>query len=156
MAAQLSAVILGYRWRGETLEVLIAHPGGPFWANKDEGAWSLPKGVVAEGEDPKEAAVREFAEETGCVVEVAEVWPLGEVTLRSGKRVVGFAVETDCDPELSTSNMFELEWPPRSGVLRSFPEIDRIDWVAPEEAKRKLNPAQAELVERCVATLSGG
>lgn len=156
MAAQLSAGILGYRWRGETLEVLIAHPGGPFWANRDEGAWSLPKGLVDDGEDLKEAAVREFAEETGCIVDPATVWSLGEVTLRSGKRVVGFAVETDCDPELSVSNTFEVEWPPRSGVLRSFPEIDRIEWVAPEEAKRKLNPAQAPMVDRCVATLSGG
>ncbi len=156
MAAELSAGILAYRWRAETLEVLIAHPGGPFWAGKDDGAWSIPKGLVDAGEDLKDAAIREFAEETGCVVDDESVWPLGEVTLRSGKRVVGFAVENDCDPDLSVSNSFELEWPPRSGVVRSFPEIDRIEWVTPDVAQLKLNPAQVWFVEACVATVGGG
>lgn len=155
VAGQLSAGILAYRGSGDDLQVLIAHPGGPFWANKDEGAWSLPKGLVEPGEDRLAAAIREFAEETGCVVDDTATIALGEVTLRSGKRVVAFAAEVECDPELAGSNHFEMEWPPRSGRMRSFPEVDRVAWVGPGEARIKLNPAQAKLVDRLVNALSG-
>lgn len=156
MASQLSAGILAYRRNGAFVELLVAHPGGPFWAKKDEGAWTLPKGVVDDGEDVREAAVREFAEETGCVVDSDAVQLLGEVTLKSGKRVVGFAVEADCDPEFASSNLFEVEWPPRSGTIRSFPEIDRIEWVTPDVARSKLNPAQVWFVDTLLATMGGG
>lgn len=155
MGAQLSAGILAYRRNGDAIEVLVAHPGGPFWAAKDDGAWSLPKGLVDDGEDVRAAAVREFAEETGCVIDPASVRLLGEVQLKSGKRVVGFAVEADCDPELSASNRFELEWPPRSGKVRSFPEVDRIEWMTPDVARTKLNAAQVWFVDRLLTTLGG-
>lgn len=152
MGGQVSAGVLCHRRAGDGLEVLIAHPGGPFWANRDDGAWSIPKGLIDAGEDPRDAAIREFEEETGCTVR--NLWLLGEVTLRSGKRVIAFAGETSCRPEELVSNTFELEWPPRSGVMRAFPEIDRIAWVAPEVAIAKLNPAQAPLVATLIDTLS--
>jgi predicted NUDIX family NTP pyrophosphohydrolase len=153
VAGQLSAGILAYRGSGNDLEVLIAHPGGPFWANKDQGAWSLPKGLVEPGEDLLGAAIREFAEETGCLVDAAGTMPLGEVTLRSGKRVVAYGAEVDCDPELATSNHFELEWPPRSGKVRSFPEVDRVAWVPTDVAWDKLNPALVPFVSRLLNAL---
>lgn len=156
MTSQLSAGILAYRWNGPSVELLVAHPGGPYWAKKDVGAWTLPKGLVDDEEDVREAAAREFTEETGCVVDSEAMRLLGEVTLKSGKRVVGFAVEADCDPELSSSNRFELEWPPRSGTMRSFPEIDRIEWVTPAVARMRLNPAQVWFVDTLLTTVGGG
>ena len=152
MSGQVSAGVLCYRMGDAGLEVLIAHPGGPFWTRKDEGAWSIPKGLVDDGEDPRDAAVREFQEETGC--SVGDVWHLGDVTLRSGKRVIAYAGTSDCDPDRLRSNEFEMEWPPRSGRMQSFPEIDRIAWVPPEVAIVKLNPAQAPLVVTLNDTLS--
>lgn len=153
MTGVISAGILLHRTVDGRLELLIAHPGGPFWANKDEGAWSIPKGLVEEGEDPALAAVREFTEETGCAVDPEALEPLGSVTLRSRKTVVAFAVEGSCDPAAITSNTFEIEWPPRSGRRRSFPEIDRVEWVSPEEARTRLNAAQRPLVDRLMNAL---
>jgi predicted NUDIX family NTP pyrophosphohydrolase len=147
-----SAGILMYRIDAHGVEVLIAHPGGPLWAHRHEGAWSIPKGVIDPGEDPETAARREFAEETGHEV-VGTTHDLGEVRLRSGKIVRGFAVCGDLDPESVVSNTFPLEWPPRSGRFVETPEIDRVVWCDPTEAGRLLNPAQVELVDRLVAWL---
>ena len=143
---KLSAGILLYRFRDGLFEVLIAHPGGPFWAKKDEGAWSIPKGLVDHGEDLLKAAIREFEEETGYRVS-GEFIKLTPIRLRAGKIVVPFALEYDLDPETIVSNTFETEWPPRSGRQQAFPEIDRAAWFDPETAKKKLNPAQASIVD---------
>ena len=143
---KLSAGILLYRFRDGLFEVLIAHPGGPFWAKKDEGAWSIPKGLVDHGEDLLKAAIREFEEETGYRVS-GEFIKLTPIRLRAGKIVVPFALEYDLDPETIVSNTFETEWPPRSGRQQAFPEIDRAAWLDPETAKKKLNPAQASIVD---------
>ncbi len=149
-----SAGILLYRKRGEALEVLVAHPGGPFWAHRNEGAWSIPKGLVDDGEDLEAAARREFAEETGTEV-TGPLIPLGVVRLRSHKPIHGFAAEGDLDPDDIVSNTFPLEWPPKSGRMIDVPEIDRVVWCDPPEAKRLLNPAQGALVDRLVAHLGG-
>jgi len=132
-------------------EVLLVHPGGPFWARKDLGAWSIPKGEVDEDEDPRACALREFAEETGTVLPDAALEELGSVKLKSGKVVLAFAVGGDVDPESVRSNTFELEWPPRSGRIQSFPEVDRAEWFDLTAAREKLNPAQAEFVDRLEA-----
>ncbi len=147
-----SAGLLFYRTRGTGIEVLIAHPGGPFWASKDEGAWSFPKGELEAGEEPLTAAIREFTEETGVHVARGQMFlPLGTVTLRSGKVVHAWAVEGDMDPNELTSNTFSMRWPPGSDVTVEFPEIDRVAWVEPEEAIRCLNPALEPLVTRLLA-----
>jgi predicted NUDIX family NTP pyrophosphohydrolase len=130
------------------LELFLVHPGGPFFRNKDEGAWSIPKGEVEEGGEPLKAALREFSEETGMAPPEGDVVPLGEIRQKSGKRVLAWAVEGDLDPASVKSNTFELEWPPRSGRRERFPEVDRADFFPPDLARRKLNPAQAELVDR--------
>ncbi|MYR08880.1 NUDIX domain-containing protein [Gordonia sp. SID5947] len=143
-----SAGLLLYRGAGTSLEVLIAHPGGPLWAKKDDGAWSLPKGLYAPDERPLDAARREFAEEIGTPAPDGPVLELGDVTLASGKVVTGFAVEGDLDTSAVVSNTFEMQWPPRSGRMQSFPEVDRAEWVVPDIARMKLNPAQAEFIER--------
>jgi predicted NUDIX family NTP pyrophosphohydrolase len=149
VAARLdSAGILLYRRRDAGLEVLLVHPGGPFWARKDLGAWSIPKGEVDDGEDPRACALREFAEETGTRLPGGALDELGSVKLKSGKLVLAFAVEGDLDPATISSNTFELEWPPRSGRVQSFPEIDRAGWFDPATAREKLNPAQAAFVDR--------
>ena len=141
-------------WRPDPLEVLIAHPGGPFFAKKDLGAWSVPKGLVDLGEDEYVAACREFQEETGSVVPQGVPMPLGETQLRSNKTVVAWAVQGDFDPTQLVSNQFELEWPPRSGQMQSFPEIDQVVWLPPEGAKRKLHSAQSVFVDRLMEHLS--
>jgi predicted NUDIX family NTP pyrophosphohydrolase len=143
-----SAGLLMYRRSpGGVLEVLLAHPGGPFWRGKDEGAWTLPKGEYDAPEEPLDAARREFTEETGF--EPAEPFvPLGEVVQKNGKHVLAWAFEGDCDPRQLRCNTFEIEWPPRSGRRESFPEVDRIEWFTLGEARRKMNPAQAALLER--------
>jgi predicted NUDIX family NTP pyrophosphohydrolase len=146
MAARESAGILLHR-AGAT-EVLLVHPGGPFWARKDAGAWSIPKGEVEPGEAPQAAALREFAEETGTTLPVQELAPLGTVKLKSGKVVHAFAVAGDLDPAAIVSSTFELEWPPRSGRVGTFPEVDRAGWFGLDEAREKLNPAQAAFVDR--------
>ena len=139
-----------YRAREGRIEVLLAHPGGPFFANKDAGAWSLPKGLIDAGEEPLAAARREFSEETSFPVPPSGFVPLGEV--QQGKKlIVAWAFEGDCDPERLASNTFELEWPPRSGKRALFPEIDRVAWFAPAEARTKLNPAQVPFLERLEA-----
>ena len=148
-----SAGILLYRLRDGAPEVLLVHPGGPFWANKDDGAWSIPKGEHGEDEDPRAAALREFEEETGTAPPPAALADLGSVRLKSGKQVLAYAVAGDLDPADVRSNTFELEWPPRSGRTQSFPEIDRAEWFDLTTARGKLNPAQAEFVDRLEALL---
>jgi predicted NUDIX family NTP pyrophosphohydrolase len=149
-----SAGVLVYRRRTHGLEVLVAHPGGPYWRHRDEGAWSIPKGEFDGAEDPEEAALRELAEETGLEVARDDLVALGSVTLRSGKVVHAWAAEGDLDPADLVSNEFEIEWPPRSGRRVAFPEIDRVAWVVPAEAVRLLNPALGSLVTRLVDHLA--
>ena len=140
-----SAGILLFRRDGAEIEVLIAHPGGPLWANKDEGAWSLPKGEFTD-EDPQTAARREFREEMGTDL-VGELIPLGSIRQKSGKIVHAWAVEADFDVSAHRSNTFEMEWPPKSGRRAEFPEIDRVGWFGVETARTKLNPAQAAFLD---------
>ena len=148
-----SAGILLHRAADGGREVLLLHPGGPFWAKKDLGAWSIPKGELDDGEEPQVCARREFAEETGTTLPEGALDDLGEVTLKSGKKVLGFAAEGDLDPATLVSNTFEVEWPPRSGRRQTFPEVDRAGWFALDEARAKLNPAQAAFVDRLEARL---
>ena len=154
MAAASSAGVLLYRRGAAGVEVLLVHPGGPYWARKDLGAWSIPKGELDAGEEPRAAALREFAEETGTELPDATLDDLGSVKQRSGKLVVAFAVAGDLDAEALVSNTFELEWPPRSGRTQSFPEIDRAEWFGLDAARAKLNPAQAAFVDRLEALLA--
>lgn len=142
-----SAGILAFRFTREKPEVLLVHPGGPFWKNKDEGAWSIPKGEYDDTEDAITAARREFYEETGHDIGALTLIPLSSVKQKSGKWVDAFAVEYDLDADSIQSNSFEIEWPPRSGKMQSFPEVDRAGWFMPEEASRKINPAQAILID---------
>jgi predicted NUDIX family NTP pyrophosphohydrolase len=148
--AATSAGILLYRRRADAVEVLLVHPGGPFWAKKDEGAWSIPKGEVDEGEDFRACALRELEEELGAPPALAaeQLIELGSVRQKSGKLVHCWAAEADFDLATLRSNTFSLEWPPRSGRQREFPEVDRAEWFGLETAKRKIDPAQAELLER--------
>lgn len=136
MAKEISAGILAYRRRGE-LEVLLAHPGGPFWAKKDAGAWSIPKGLIDPGEELLAAARREFTEETGFTAQEPFI-PLAAVKQKSGKIVHAFACEGDYDPDQLVCNAFEIEWPPKSGKRRSFPEIDRLAWFGMDAAGEKI------------------
>jgi predicted NUDIX family NTP pyrophosphohydrolase len=154
-----SCGILLYRRPGSDLEVLLAHPGGPYWKQQDYRSWSIPKGLAEEGEALEAVAAREFEEETGFdLVSVAReggVAPidLGEVTLKSGKVIRAWAVEGDLDPAVSRSNEIEIEWPPRTGRRLMIPEVDRVAWFAVAEARRRAHPAQAEFVERLAARL---
>ena len=150
---KLSAGILMYRFQGGALEVLLVHPGGPFWAKKDEGAWSIPKGEYERAEDPLEAARREFAEELGSPA-LGPAIALGEVEQKGGKVVAAWGVQGDLDPADVRSNTFEMEWPPRSGRRQTFPEVDRAQWFTPDAARVKLNPAQHAFLERLVASLN--
>ena len=131
-------------------EVLLVHPGGPFWAKKDLGAWSIPKGEYEPGEDPQACALREFEEETGTRLDAPELVELGAVVQKAGKEVTAWAARGDLDPADVRSNSFTMEWPPRSGRQQEFPEIDRAEWFALDEARAKLVPAQAELLDRLV------
>lgn len=143
---RISAGILLHREDGK---VLLVHPGGPFWAKRDVGAWSIPKGELqAPDEDPRARALTEFHEETGTDLGDPEMRELGEVKQKGGKRVIAFAVRGDLDADAVTSNTFELEWPPRSGRRQSFPEVDRAAWFDLDEAKQRINPAQAAFLER--------
>jgi predicted NUDIX family NTP pyrophosphohydrolase len=151
--AQRSAGILLYRRRSGGIEVLLVHPGGPFWANKDEGAWSVPKGLYEAGEDPLAAARREFAEETGAEV-AGEAVALGSFRQSSAKIVDAWAVEGDFDPARLKSNTFTLEWPPRSGRTREVPEVDRAGWFTPEAARRKLVKGQRPILEALLGHLA--
>jgi predicted NUDIX family NTP pyrophosphohydrolase len=148
-----SAGLLMYRRRAGGLEVLLVHPGGPFWARKDQGAWSIPKGEHEPAEEPLAAARREFAEEIGILPE-GDFIALRPVRQRSGKIVRAFAIEGDLDPKTITSNTFVVEWPPRSGKQRAFPEIDRAGWFPLEAAKDKLVPGQVGLVEELASLLA--
>jgi predicted NUDIX family NTP pyrophosphohydrolase len=136
------------------LEVLLAHPGGPLFARKDAGAWTLPKGEPNDGEEPFACALREFTEETGLRPEAADYLELGTIKQRGGKLVYAWAFEGDCDVAQLHSNMFTLEWPPRSGRMQEHPELDRFGFYALEEAREKINPAQVELLDRLLARLS--
>lgn len=136
-------------------EVLLAHPGGPFWARRDEASWTLPKGEIAPGEDPLAAAQREFLEETGFASAPPFVL-LGELRQKSGKRITAWAFEGDADPQRLVSNRFEMEWPPRSGRMQAFPEVDRVHWFGLEEARRKLIGGQAPFIDALEAWLAGG
>jgi predicted NUDIX family NTP pyrophosphohydrolase len=151
--AKTSAGILLYRGDRDSLEVLLVHPGGPFWAKKNEGAWSIPKGELEDGEEPRACALRELEEEIGSSLGLTpeRLIELGEVRLKSGKRVQGWAAEGEFEPATLRSNTFVMEWPPRSGVEREFPEVDRAEWFAPEQARLKINPAQAVFIDRLVA-----
>ena len=152
---KLSAGLLLYRRVGDAVEVLVAHPGGPLWARRDSGAWSLPKGAPMEhGEDLYDAARREFHEETGHEAPANPAIDLGEVRMRSGKIVHAWAIEGDLDPRDLRSMEAEIEWPPRSGQRLRVPEIDRVAWVGPSEARRRLNPAQATFVDRLLQAIA--
>ena len=152
MARAQSAGIVLYRRRGASVEVLLVHPGGPFWARRDEGAWSIAKGEFGADEPPEAAARREFLEETG-IAPIGELTALKSVAQSRGKVIHAFAVEGDVDAASVRSNVFTLEWPPRSGRMQSFPEIDRAAWFTLDEARRKIvagqRPLLDELAERC-------
>jgi predicted NUDIX family NTP pyrophosphohydrolase len=148
-----SAGILLFRRREDAIEVLLAHPGGPLWASRDLGAWSIPKGEYDDSEDAEAAARREFAEEIGSPAPAGPALWLGKIRQRSGKRVVAWGIEGDLDAAQAYSNTFELEWPPRSGQKIEVPEIDRAEWFGIDLARQKLNPAQLPLLERLVDML---
>jgi predicted NUDIX family NTP pyrophosphohydrolase len=141
-----SAGILVYRRRPHAIEVFLAHPGGPFWAKKDDHAWSIPKGLYAETEDPLAAAKREFEEETSMSID-GRFLPLGEFRQPGGKLITVFAIEAEVDESRVKSNHFEMEWPPKSGRLQSFPEIDRAQWFDIETAARKLHKGQLPILQ---------
>jgi predicted NUDIX family NTP pyrophosphohydrolase len=145
--SKLSAGVALYRRTETRIEVFLVHMGGPFWAKKDDGAWTFPKGEYDEGEDPLTAARREFHEETGFDVE-GDFVPLDPIKQRGGKTIRLWAIEGDCDAAAIRSGTFSLEWPPRSGRRQEFPEVDRAGWFAPDDAKRKLVPAQAAFVDQ--------
>lgn len=153
MAKQHSTGLLMYRRRGAEPEVLLVHPGGPFWARKDDGAWSIPKGLCEAGEAPLAAAKREFEEETGCRPS-GEFVALGDFKQPGGKIVSAWAVESDFDLAAFRSNLFAIEWPPKSGRRREFPEADRAGWFAPAEAARKLLRGQLPILEALLAKLA--
>jgi predicted NUDIX family NTP pyrophosphohydrolase len=152
LAKQSAGLLMYRRTAGDAIEVLLAHPGGPYWKRKDAGAWTLPKGEFEEGEDGLACAMREFREETGCTP-IPPFASLGEVRQKSGKRVSAWSFEGDLDPAHLESNLFEMEWPPRSGRFRQFPEIDRIGWFELPEARTKLLPAQLPFLDRLAAAL---
>jgi predicted NUDIX family NTP pyrophosphohydrolase len=157
MATKRSAGILLYRSRDDGVtEFLLVHPGGPYWAKRDDGAWSIPKGGIEAEEDSREAALRELDEELGPdapALEPGELIELGSIRQRAGKVVDAFAAEGDFDPAELDSNTFEMEWPPRSGREVEFPEVDRADWFELETARRKLLPAQGEFLDRLLQHL---
>jgi predicted NUDIX family NTP pyrophosphohydrolase len=151
MAGKRSAGILLYRRRAGELEVLLVHPGGPFWASKDLGAWSIPKGEHDADEDARACALRELEEETGSAPSPGELTELGEVRQKSGKVVEAWALEGDLDPATIRSNTFMMQWPPRSGQMKEFPEVDRAEWFGLAAARERINPAQAAFLDRLAA-----
>jgi predicted NUDIX family NTP pyrophosphohydrolase len=148
--AAISAGILLFRRSDDAVEVLLVHPGGPFWAKKDLGAWSIPKGLVEEGEEPLQCALRELEEELGSPFSfpAGELIELGSVRQKAGKLVHCWATEGDFDPATLSSNTFSIEWPPRSGSEREFPEVDRAEWFGLDEARQKIIPAQGDFLDR--------
>ena len=154
MAAR-SAGTLVYRKRAGAIEVLLVHPGGPFWQKRDLGTWSIPKGEYAGNEDAEAAARREFTEETGWTI-ANEMMPLGDIRQKAGKTVTAFAAVGDFDPATLASNSFEMEWPPRSGRVASFPEVDRAGWFSLADAREKIFEGQRPLLDRLEELLGGG
>ena len=148
-----SAGILAYRWR-DGLEVFLVHPGGPYWARKDLGAWSIPKGEIGSEEEGLDAARREFLEETGFEPR-GRFLRLKPVRQAGGKRVHAWAVEMDMDPERLRSNTFSMQWPPKSGRYQEFPEVDRAGWFSPDEARERINPQQSRLIDDLQSRLTG-
>jgi predicted NUDIX family NTP pyrophosphohydrolase len=142
-----------WRRKNTHLEVFLVHPGGPFWSRKNLGAWSIPKGEYGDDEDPRTAARREFQEETGIIAPDALV-PLGAARQPSGKRITAWAVQGDCDPAAIVSNQFEMEWPPHSGTLRRFPEIDRAAWFSLADARASIHKAQSVFLDRLEQALA--
>jgi predicted NUDIX family NTP pyrophosphohydrolase len=155
MATERSAGILLFRGGGGETEFLLVHPGGPFWAKKDAGAWSIPKGQIEEGEEPRACAIRELEEELGEAPELdpEQLIDLGSIKQRAGKVVEAWAAEADFDPAALAGNTFSIEWPPRSGSQREFPEVDRAEWFGLEAAREKILPAQAEFLDRLLVQL---
>jgi predicted NUDIX family NTP pyrophosphohydrolase len=155
MATLRSAGILLFRCTGGETEFLLVHPGGPFWARKDAGAWSIPKGQIEEGEEPRACAIRELEEELGAAPELDPegLVELGSIKQRAGKVVEAWAAEAEFDPAALASNTFSMEWPPRSGKQQEFPEVDRAEWFDPATAREKILPAQAELLDRLLERL---
>ena len=151
-----SAGVLLYRFKDRELQVLIAHPGGPFFAKKDNGNWSIPKGLYEDDEDPFEAAKREYEEEIGAPVPSGPYLELGEIKRKDGKTICAWAAEGDVDESKVKSNTFEMEWPPRSGKKQEFPEIDKALWFNLDSASQKLQPAQVEFLKRLAGQLDVG
>ncbi|HEU4739567.1 MAG TPA: NUDIX domain-containing protein [Solirubrobacterales bacterium] len=158
MAAKRSAGVLLFRREGGATEFLLVHPGGPFWVKKDAGAWSIPKGQIEEDEEPRACAIRELEEELGPAPDLdpEELIELGSIRQRAGKKVEAWAAEAEFDPASLDSNTFEMEWPPRSGKQVEFPEVDRAGWFDLEAARKKILPAQAELLDRLLERLESG
>jgi predicted NUDIX family NTP pyrophosphohydrolase len=154
MAPRVSSGVLLYRRPGGRLQVLLAHPGGPFFARKDDGHWTIPKGEVDPGEELFDVGRREFQEETGQPLPDGPSLELGLIVQKGGKIVHGWAVEGDLDPDAGASNTFELEWPPRSGRRQTFPEIDRVAWFDPDEARRRIKPTQIPFIDRLESELT--
>src|SRR4051812_18189950 len=153
MAAKQSAGLLLYRWGEEGLELLLAHPGGPYWARKDQGAWSIPKGEFPDDEEPLVAARREFAEEIGTRVD-GEVLALTPLKQPSRKTIHAFAIEHDLNADRITSNTFEMEWPPKSGKQQAFPEVDRAAWFKLEEARQRVQTGQIPVLDELARRLA--
>jgi predicted NUDIX family NTP pyrophosphohydrolase len=147
-----SAGIVLFRRRSEGIEFFLVHPGGPFWKNKDAGAWSVPKGEFNDNEYPLAAAIREFEEETGTIIE-GDFIQLSPVKLKSGKTIYAWALENDIDPVSFRSNLFEMEWPPHSGKKQEFPEIDKAEWFSLEQVFNKINTSQVALIEELISML---
>jgi predicted NUDIX family NTP pyrophosphohydrolase len=158
MASQRSAGVLLFRRGGAGLEFLLVHPGGPFWAKKDAGAWSIPKGGIEAEEEARACAIRELGEELGPAPELdpEQLIELGAIKQRAGKVVEAWAAEADFDPTTLASNTFAMEWPPRSGSEQEFPEVDRAKWFDLATARKKILPAQAEFLDRLVKRLESG
>ena len=154
MASRISAGILLFRRGPAGIDVLLAHPGGPMFAKKDHGHWTIPKGEVEPGEELLDVARREFEEETGHAAPEGPPIELGSIVQKGGKTVHGWAIEGDLDPATAVSNSFELVWPPGSGRLQAFPEIDRVEWFDPVEARRRIKETQVPLLDRLDAAIA--
>jgi predicted NUDIX family NTP pyrophosphohydrolase len=153
-SGRTSAGILLWRRRADRVEVLLAHQGGPFWIKKDLGHWTIPKGEVEPGEELVDVARREFQEETGHTVGDVALVDLGQIRQKSGKTVFAWGANGDLDPSTAVSNTYDMEWPPRSGRIQSFPEIDRVEWFDLGEARRKLKAAQVPFLDRLEPTIT--
>jgi predicted NUDIX family NTP pyrophosphohydrolase len=152
MPSAVSAGLLLFRRKGGEVEFFLAHPGGPYWKNKDEGAWTIPKGLVEEGEDPLATARREFQEETGIVAQ-SPIWELGTIQQKAGKLIHAWAWQGDADPAAVVSNSIRIEFPRNTGRFLEVPEIDRCGWFSAAEARQRVNPAQSPLIDRLLAVL---